>query len=134
MSAAKAKSAGSADRPKSAAEVFAEQPVKIRTLAKSLRKLALGTKPRLTENAYGGAKVRLTLYSLDQPSNVVCGIQPAYDGCLFYLHHVTPADSSVVKIAGKGKHARQIRVSELTPEITRELRRLLALAIERAAN
>ena len=89
-------------------------------------------KPTLTEIAYGGTKVRITLYSLDTPANVVCGIQPAKDGCLFYLHHVTPGDSSVVKIGGKGKHARQIRLSGLTPLVTKELRRLIALAIERA--
>jgi hypothetical protein len=119
-------------RPKSAAEVFADQAAAIRKLAQLLRTIALSAKPTLTENAYGGAKVRITLYSLGTPANVVCGIQPAKDGCLFYLHHITPADSAVVKIGGQGKHARQIRVSALTPGITRELRRLLALAITRA--
>lgn len=120
-------------RPKSAAEVFNDQPKTIRDLAQSLRKLALNAKPTLTENAYGGVKVRLTLYSLNTPANVICGIQPAQGGCLFYLHHVTPDDSAVVKITGQGKHARQVRLNKLTPGDARELRRLIALAISRAA-
>jgi hypothetical protein len=127
------RSAQKSVRPKFPAEAFRGQPAAIRTLAQALRKLTLGMRPKLTENAYGGAKVRLTLYSLGPPADVVCGIQPAKDGCLFYLHQVRPEDSTIVKICGQGKHARQIRISSLPPAIARELRRLVALAMERAA-
>ena len=124
-------SAGTA-RPKTPAEVFEGHPKPVRELAQQLRELAFETLPELTENAYGGAKVRLTLFSLGDPSNVVCGVQPADDGCLFYFHHVKPEDSPTLKIEGTGKHARHVKLRILDRATIEEIRRLLRLARRRA--
>ena len=130
-STSKAGTANSA-RPRTPADVFDSQPAAVRQLAHQLRQLIFQTLPDLTEAAYGGAKVRLTLFSLGSPSNVVCGIQPCAGGCLFYFHHILPKDSSILKIEGQGKHARHVKVEALDRSMTEEIRRLLLLARSRA--
>ena len=120
-----------AARPKSPADVFQGHSEGVRRLAQQLRQLVFQTLPDLNEAAYGGAKVRLTLFSLGSPQNVICGVRPGADGCLFYFHHVTPEDSSVLKIEGKGKHARHVKVDILDGPTLQEISRLLLLARRR---
>ena len=59
-------------------------------------------------------------------------IQPGADGCLLYFHHIVPVDSSILKIEGKGKHARHIKIEALDRPMIEEIRRLLLLARSRA--
>jgi hypothetical protein len=132
ISIRKAGTANSA-RPRTPADVFDSQPAAVRQLAHQLRQLIFRTLPDLTEAAYGGAKVRLTLFSLGSPTNTVCGIQPGAAGCLLYFHHIVPEDSSILKIEGQGKHARHIKIEALDRPMTDEIRRLLLLARSRAA-
>jgi hypothetical protein len=117
-----------ASRPKTAADVFAGHPVAVRRVALQLRKLVIETLPDATETPVGGAKVRLTLFSLGSSGKTICGVQPGAHGCLLYLHHIAPEDSSLLKIGGKGKHARQIKVETLDQPMVDEIRRLLLLA------
>jgi hypothetical protein len=100
-------------------------------LVADLEALVDKTLPEATGNAYGGAKVRLKLFSIGGSQHVVCGVQPRDGACLFYLHHIRPEDSKVLTIEGQGKHALHVRLTELTPAIGKELARLVTLSAKR---
>lgn len=120
--------------PLTVAEILDSLPIPIRELVRDLHKLIQSEIPAAQPLTYGGAKVRLILYSIGDAANVLCGISPCLEaGCLLYLHHVSPSDSEILEITGKGKHARHVRLEELTRSTKAEIRRLLALAVSRAS-
>ena len=86
----------------------------------------------LTKVIYGGKVVQNVLYSIDDPNNVICGIQPGKDKVIFYIHNITEADSDVLKLEGKGKANRHVKLIELDGDTETELRRLIQLAKSRA--
>lgn len=82
---------------------------------------------------YGGKAVQTVLYSISGTNNVICGFQPSDKGyCIVYLHHITPEDSEVFKLEGKGGGNRHVKLRELTANDEKELRRLIELAKSRA--
>lgn len=103
----------------------------VQALVAELEALVAKTLPEAIGNAYGGAKVRLKLFSIGGTQHVVCGVQPRDGACLFYLHHIRTEDSKVLTIEGQGKHALHVRLTELTPAIRKELARLIKLAANR---
>jgi hypothetical protein len=119
--------------PSSVDEMVAGLPIPIRDVVRDVQKVIRAELPAAEAHLYGGAKVRLILYSIGDAANVICGISPCLDeGCLLYLHHVEAGDSEVLEIAGRGKHAKHVRLPELTRATRAEVRRLLGLAASRA--
>ena len=97
-----------------------------------LRKLVFDFFDEIEENIVGGAKVKLALYSRGGPNQVLCGIQPAKDGCIFYVHHLKSIDHPRLTFTGKGKHAKQIRFQSADQVLPTDIQWLLE-RVEQAA-
>ncbi len=113
------------------ADVFESAEAAVAEAAWRLREVVLATAPDLDENVSGGSKVRLVLYSLDGPSRVVCGIQPAAGRCMFYVHRIEPDDVPEHTLAGKGKHAKRIDFATADTVDASVVERLVRVSIER---
>ena len=75
-----------------------------------LREIVIVFFPNVEASIVGGEKVKLTLYSRNGPSNVLCGIQQSTnDTCMFYVHHVEHIIHERLQFSGKGKHAKRIK-------------------------
>jgi hypothetical protein len=116
-----------------AARGAAEPSAIVQKLVADLEAVILKTLPKATGNVYGGTKVQVKLFSVGDSRNVICGVQARDNGCLLYLHHILPADSSLLAIEGQGKHALHVRLTELTRTMRKEVERLLKLAASRAS-
>lgn len=73
----------------------------------------------------------MSLYSIGGPTRVVCGIQPGADRCLFFLHRVTQEDVPELRLAGRGKHARQLTFATRKAVPDEVIRRLVRLSAAR---
>lgn len=114
-------------------EMLNSKPQLVATVARRLRAIVREELPDAEENRYGGKAVQNVLYSIGGTNNVVCGFQPSDKGyCIFYLHHITPEDSQVLTLEGKGGGNRHVKVSDVDDEGEQELRRLIQLAKTRA--
>jgi len=114
-------------------DVLAGKPAPIQKIAKQLRTLALDQLPTATESVVGGEPALSALYSIDNPNNVICGIQPGKKHCLFYLHNIREEDSEILKLEGLGEGNRHVKFDQpLDADTEAELGRLLHLAAGRA--
>lgn len=104
----------------------------LQDVCRGLRGLLQAALPEAVEGIYGGTKVGLALYAVGDGKQVICGIQPSGDDCLFYLHYLKPEDSPRLKLEGQGKHARHVRVRILSGETRAELISLVRLARSRS--
>jgi hypothetical protein len=120
-----------AKRAKRSFEDLLAHAAPVRDVCRALRDLVRAAVPQAVEGIYGGAKVGLALYSIAEGKQVICGIQPSGDDCLFYVHNVKPEDSSHFKLEGQGKHARHIKLRMLNDERRAELVALIRLALSR---
>jgi hypothetical protein len=94
-------------------ELIAPFSPEVQGLASQLRLLVQKVLPDSIENIYGGKMVGNALYSIGGPGHVICGIQPDDKLCRFYIHHISDAQFGVLKLEGKGKHTRHVKVKKL---------------------
>jgi len=97
-------------KPITFAELIAPYPADVQAIARRLRGLIQETLPDAAEHIYGGAKIGNALYSIGNPDNVICGIQPATDLCRLYVHNVHDLKHPELKFEGSGKSARHVKV------------------------
>lgn len=97
--------------PTTFADLIAPFPAAVRESATTLRTLILEAMPEAHEDVSGGLKFAMALYSLGQPTNVACGLQPTAEHCKLYLHHVRPGDVNGLRLEGSGKNARHVKVA-----------------------
>lgn len=102
-------------------------------IARALRKIIQSAVKGVEENAMGGAKVQLVLYSHGGPGRVICGIGPSGAKCLFYLHRIEQSDIPEYKLTGKGKHAKQIAFAAVDQVDAKVIKRVVKLACDRLA-
>lgn len=58
--------------------------------------------PHAQEGFYGGAKVKMVLYSIESPNQVICGIQTGKeDSCILYVHHINELNHPRLAFGGK---------------------------------
>lgn len=95
----------------------------LQEVAQSIRQIILKTDKRIEENIYG-AKVKTVLYSIGGPNNVLYGIGTGKDHIKLYLHHTDKPEVSTdgLKLEGKGKHARTVKISEINKEYEQQLK------------
>jgi hypothetical protein len=106
---------------------------KAHEMGKKLREIISDYFDDLEENAYGGAKVKLTLYSRGNLQNVLCGLQEgSEDSCMLYVHHVEEIDHERLKFSGKGKNAKRIKFHSPEEVIEEDIKWLLSLVDEAA--
>lgn len=105
--------------------LLANKPQSIQQIAMQLKGLALRTDKHIQEHVYGGEKVKVALYSIGNINNVLFGLQPAEKCCILYLHFTETADTMSLKLEGDGKHARHVKISEMTEELALELKQVM---------
>lgn len=88
-----------------------------------LRTIVLNTTPKPVESFLGGSKVRMSSYSLED--RIVCLISPYKDHCKLYLHHIDQVDTGVLKLEGKGKHAKTVKISTLDEKLFTEIKAVI---------
>lgn len=94
----------------------------LKSVANTLRQLILQTDNRIEENVYG-SKIKTILYSIGEPNNVLYGIGTGKDHIKLYLHHTDKAgvNTEGLKLEGKGKHARTVKISEINSDYKQKL-------------
>ena len=118
--------------PKTFEDTLIGKPDFVQAVAKQLRELVREELSEVDVRVYGGEIVQAVVYLILGTDNMLCGIQPGKDDVLFYIHNVTESDSDVLKLEGKGKSSRHVRLTILDGDTETELRRLLQLAKSRA--
>jgi hypothetical protein len=114
-------------------DVIAPHPKSTQKIAKRLRKLVMDVLGNADEQIVGGAKVKLALYTHPETNRVMCGVQPAGETCLLYVHRLRKLDHPRLKLEGKGKHAKHIRFETIGKAFDDDVRWVLGEVDKRAA-
>lgn len=114
------------------ADMLTNQPPKIQAVAHEVRKLILKTDKRIEENIYGGEKVKMSLYSIGDTNSVLYGIGFAKDHVKLFIHHTDKpgADVAGLKLEGKGKHAKTVKLKAIDSAIKKQLQTALKSILE----
>lgn len=91
-------------------DTFSNSPTTLFELGEKTRQLIISLHPQIVETCHGGATVKMASYSIGRPDNVVAVISPGKDHCKLYLHHCDKIESSGIKLEGKGKHAKHVKL------------------------
>jgi hypothetical protein len=118
-------------KPETFGELVAPFPPRARDLALRVRKLVREEIPEAEENIHGGKQVANAFYSIDGERNVFCGIQPGDESCKVFLHNVADFRPSPLKLEGKGKHAKHVKVRAWDSETQEGLKLLINTAVIR---
>ncbi|OSZ82864.1 hypothetical protein CAP35_06255 [Chitinophagaceae bacterium IBVUCB1] len=110
------------------------RPENLKKTAMQLKGLALRVDKLIVETIYGGSKSKVALYSKGGPNNVLFGIQLNDKYCILYLHHTESADTMSLKLEGEGKHAKHVKITDITPELEAELKQVMKNIIRAARN
>jgi hypothetical protein len=100
--------------PESFEELLAPLPDEIQKLATLIRDCISEVLPEADENFYGGEKMGMTLYSMDNPNSVFCGIQPTESMCKLFFHGWQELKRKGYNLEGSGKNARHIKLRSLS--------------------
>ncbi|GAB3327528.1 hypothetical protein GCM10027429_01400 [Marivirga atlantica] len=89
-------------------DTLTERPKLIQEVAILLKKIIQKNFPDLEEHVYGN-KIFTVLYSKENPTQVVCGIQTSEKHCLLFLHKTGEVDTNGLTLEGKGKSAKHVK-------------------------
>lgn len=106
-------------------DLLAAQPDQTQMIARRLRGLVLDTLSDVVESVVANEKIALALYTRGEAKNVLCGIQPAGDACLLYVHNVEQQEGDRLELQGEGKNSRHVRFESLVDVAHDEVRNLL---------
>lgn len=101
------------------------RPEPLQKTAMQLKGLALRVDKLIHEQIFGGTKSKVALYSKGKPDNVLFGIQLTDKFCVLYLHYTEDADTMSLKVEGDGKHAKHVKLTEITPELEAEIKQVM---------
>lgn len=101
-----------------------------------LQKMILSQSDQIAEDAGGGTKVKMSLYSIGRKDNVLAVIGMGKDHVKLYLHHTDQVDTRELELKGKGKHAKTVWIRNLH-EMDREsidfaLKQITQIALDKA--
>jgi len=102
-----------------------DKPEQLKKTAMQLKGLALRVDRLIHEQIFGGSKSKVALYSKGKPDNVLFGIQLTEKYCVLYLHYTDEADTMSLKIEGDGKHAKHVKLTEISPELETEIKQVM---------
>lgn len=97
----------------------------VQETASRLRQIIQTTLPQLTETVSGGLSFAMALYSVNKPTEVICGIQPNTKGCKFFIHFYGAIKHSELKIQGSGQHARHIKFTHINERESEQIADIL---------
>jgi hypothetical protein len=101
------------------------KPENLQKTAMQLKGLALRVDKLIHEQIYGGTKSKVALYSKGKADNVLFGIQLTDRYCVLYLHYTEDADTMSLKIEGDGKHAKHVKLTDISPELETEIKQVM---------
>ncbi len=110
------------------------KPEQLKKIAMQLKGLALRVDKLVVETVYGGSKSKVALYSKGGANNVLFGIQLTEKHCILYLHYTETADTMSLKLEGEGKHAKHVKLTEITPELEAEIKQVMKNIIRASRN
>lgn len=119
--------------PTDFAELIGPLPRDVRDVATRLRAIIQATLPEADEAVSGGAEMGMALYSIDEPNNVVCGIQPTESTCKLFFHGWEHLKKAGYRLQGSGRHARHIKIrstEELEPDAAADMIEIAARHLE----
>jgi len=106
-------------------DIIQNCPSEVAAVTRSLRDMILRTDKHIEENIYGGSKMRMALYSIGNANNVLYGLQASGSHCMLFLHHADKVDTGTLKLDGRGKYARHMKISSLDSGTIRQLKHIL---------
>lgn len=106
-------------------ELLAPLPDEVQKLATLIRECISDELPEADENVYGRQKMGMTLYSIDNPNSVICGIQPTETMCKLFFHGWQEFKRRGYKLEGSGKNARRIKLRTLSDFDSKTIREML---------
>lgn len=104
-------------------EVIANHSEEVKNIYMKLRSAALDVSPRPDESFLGGTKVKMSSYSIH--GKMICVIGPYKDHCKLYLHQTDQVNTGSLKLEGKGKHTKTVKVATLGEELFAEIKTVL---------
>ncbi|MEM6804922.1 MAG: DUF1801 domain-containing protein [Bacteroidota bacterium] len=121
---------------KELSELWPDKSDDLLVIAQRLQKLILRQSDQIREDVGGGAKVKMSLYSIGAKDNVLAAIDMGKDHCKLYLHHTDKVNTEGLLLKGKGKHAKTLWISsldEISEKILEEvLAQITKIALEKA--
>ncbi|MHC5209839.1 MAG: DUF1801 domain-containing protein [Planctomycetota bacterium] len=117
-------------RPRSFNDLLDGQTPNVQAVAKRLRGIVRAAAPDVEERVFGGSKVMIAAYHLDDPDNAVCSIQPGGDICRLFVQHVLKLEDVPFKLEGKGGGNRHVKFARVADLDEPALRRVIAEAAE----
>jgi hypothetical protein len=116
--------------PANFAELLQPLPRSIGDVATRLRAIVTDTMPEADEAVSGGARMGMALYSIDGPSNVICGIQPTASTCKLFFHGWQRLQKAGYRLEGSGKHARHIKIGSSEEIEPNRVAHMIRIAME----
>ena len=92
------------------ADIVKGHPQELVEVMTFLQALILSLDKRIEEGIYGGKVVRMASYSIGRADNVIAVTGLGKDHCKLFLHHTDKIDPGGLKLEGKGKHARHVKI------------------------
>lgn len=91
-------------------DILLDRPKALHDIAFRLRIISQQIHPEISEDIYGGKVVRMALYSMGSKNNPVIGFALSKDHCQLFLHHFDKIELHGLKLNGKGKHSRHLKI------------------------
>ncbi|MFK7773057.1 MAG: DUF1801 domain-containing protein [Saprospiraceae bacterium] len=91
-------------------DILNDRPKKLHDIAFRLRKISNQLHSEISEDIYGGKVVRMALYSIGRKDNPILGFSLSKDHCQLFLHHFDKIELHGLKLNGKGKHSRHVKI------------------------
>lgn len=95
-------------------------PTEIQDLMIKLRKTIMELDPVFEEAFSGGEKVKMAYYFIGNNNKVVTLIMPSINHVKVFLHYFDRLELKLIKLQGKGKHARHFRLQSFENDIIEE--------------
>ena len=90
--------------------ILTYRPKALHEIVFRLRIISKQLHPEISEDIYGGKVVRMVLYSIGRKDNPIIGFALSKDHCQLFLHHFDKIELHGLKLNGKGKHSRHVKI------------------------
>ncbi|MBR9922311.1 MAG: DUF1801 domain-containing protein [Bacteroidetes bacterium] len=93
-------------------EFLKKSPKNSGLIAEKLREMILPLDESIEEDLRVTKTMSSAFYSIGAPSNVIAMVNPGKEHCKIYFHHFEKVDIRGLKLEGKGKHSRHLKIKE----------------------
>jgi hypothetical protein len=111
-------------------DILENKPSHVSKILRALRELIQSLDNSLQEEILGGKVVRMASYFISNRNHVVGVIGSGKDHAQLFLHHYDHIDTMGLKLEGKGKHAKHVKIYSLDELSNSSLKDVLKQLIE----